>query len=671
MSAWAEDTVRILDGATFLVSDRNGDVDPNPSNPTGLFSADTRFLSRWQLTLNGERLRALSVDDLQYYEARFFLTSGDTGPYVDATLSIARHRWIGSGVHERITIVNHGEPATVAVCIAVESDFADIFGVKHLDAERAGRPYVQVDDTQLVLGYEREDWRRETHISANPAGVVTESGLSWTPYLKAEGTWTVEIVIETIGGEGQSQRTRRAMANDLTLWTTQAPRIDCPWRTLTDAYDRSLADLASLRTQAGVPAAGLPWFMTLFGRDSILTCLQVLPFVPQMAAATLWELARYQGTRMDDFREEEPGKILHEIRHGESAAFREQPHSPYYGAADTTPLFVILLDEYERWSGDAETVRQLEPQARAALNWIDTYGNLAGDGYIRYRRRNMETGLDNQCWKDSWDGISFADGRLPDPCRATCELQGYAYDAKMRAARLARTFWNDPNYANQLEREAASLKQRFNNDFWIEEGEYYALGLDSDGAPIDALSSNMGHLLWSGIVNDDRAAKVADRLLGPELFSGWGVRTLAEDQSRYNPIGYHVGTVWPFDNSFIAWGLRRYGFDQQAGQIAQAILEASKFFGGRLPEAFAGYPRQETRYPVQYPTACSPQAWSTGAPLLFIRIMLGLEPLDNHLVTTPHLPPALPWLGLLDVPGRWGRADAYGRRPTPRTWRPH
>jgi glycogen debranching enzyme len=410
--------------------------------------------------------------------------------------------------------------------------------------------------------------------------------------------------------------------DDLAHWVREAPRLECDWQSLSATYRRSLIDLAALR------------------------------FSPVIA---------WQGTRVDDFREEEPGRILHEERYGELTAFEERPHSPYYGSADATPLFVVLLDEYERWTGDADLVRGYEREARAALNWIDAYADLMGNGYISYRRRNEQTGLENQCWKDSWDGISYRDGRLPGFPRATCELQGYAYDAKVRGARLARSFWNDPVYAEQLEREAAALKERFNRDFWIAGEDYYALALDGDGSPVDALSSNIGHLLWSGIVDESRAPAVVAHLLGPRLYSGWGVRTLAEGERRYNPVGYHVGTVWPFDNSFIAWGLRRYGYKEEAARVAAGLLDAADFFDGRLPEAFAGYERSLTKYPVQFPTACSPQAWSTGAPLLFLRTMLGLEPAGDHLVVEPALPVGIGRIELLDIPGRWGRNDAFGR----------
>ena len=481
-------------------------------------------------------------------------------------------------------------------------------------------------------------------------------------------------MVTALAGGGESrerpkymQHTRRGLARGLETWLERAPKLESDWDSLKVTYRRSLIDLAALRFSTltmpnhSMPAAGLPWFMTMFGRDSILTSLQALPFTPELAATTLRALGERQGTRVDDFRDEDPGRILHEMRFGEMTAFEERPHSPYYGSADATPLYVVLLDEYERWTGDTKLVREHEYEARAALNWIDEYANLQGNGYIAYRRRNEETGLENQCWKDSWDSISYRDGTLPGFPRATCELQGYAYDAKMRGARLARLVWKDPAFADQLERQAADLKRRFNRDFWVEDGEYFALALEADGRQVDALASNNGHLLWSGIVDKSKARSVARHLMGKRLFSGWGVRTLAEGEGRYNPIGYHVGTVWPFDCSFIAWGLRNYGFKDEAALLASGVLEAAEFFDGRLPEAFGGYPRAMTKYPVQYPTACSPQAWSTGAPLLLVRTMLGLEPIGDHLVVDPVLARGIGHLELLDIPGRWGHMDAFGR----------
>ena len=507
---------------------------------------------------------------------------------------------------------------------------------------------------------------------------MDEHGLTFTVHLEPHGRWSSDLIVAPGLGAFNVPMTAKsrgriaagpqvAMQRSLDKWLEEAPRLESDWDVLKSTYRRSLVDLAALRFSPPVlqghslPAAGLPWFMTMFGRDSIFTSFQALPFNSELAASTLKALAIWQGTRVDDFRDEDPGRILHEMRYGEMTAFEERPHSPYYGCADATMLYVILLDEYERWSGDRHLVRSLEAVARAALRWIDEYADLQGNGYVSYQRRNEKTGLENQCWKDSWDSISYADGRIPGFPRATCELQGYAYDAKMRGARLARLVWNDPDYADRLEREAADLKRRFNRDFWVEEGEYFALALDADGAQVDALASNIGHLLWSGIVDKPKARKLMQHLVSPRMYTGWGVRTLAEGQGRYNPIGYHVGTIWPFDNSYIALGLRRYGFKEQAALVASGILESAEFFNGRLPEAFGGYPREQTKYPVQYPTACSPQAWSTGAPLLFLRTMLGLEPIQDHLVVDPALPSTIGHLELLDIPGRWGRIDAFGR----------
>jgi glycogen debranching enzyme len=675
----SDDLVKILDGNIFVVSDARGDVEASLTDPTGLFAFDTRFLSKWVLTVEGKRLNALSTDDLQYYEARFFLVPGTGTVYVDADLSVIRHRSVSHGFHEQLTLVNHKtEPVTLQVRIEAGSDFADLFEVK--DAlKKKGRYGHRVEDGTLVLEYRRDTFTRETWIAADKDAVVDGSGLTFDVALKPHASWTTELRVvaghpalpmhpsAVLRGSRTRQTRAEAMAKGLDEWLAAAPSLECDSDPLKVTYHRSLVDLAALRFEAPVlpghslPAAGLPWFMTMFGRDSIFTSLQALPFAPSLAATTLRALGARQGTRLDDFRDEDPGRILHEMRYGEMTAFEERPHSPYYGCADATPLYVVLMDEYERWTGDTRLVRELEYEARAALAWIDEYADLQHNGYISYKRRNEKTGLENQCWKDSWDSISFREGALPQWPRATCELQGYAYDAKVRGARLARTVWRDVAYAEQLEKEAADLKRRFNRDFWVEDGEYFAIALDPEGRQVDSLTSNNGHLLWSGIVDKSKAKAVVSHLLGKHLFSGWGIRTLADDQARYNPIGYHVGTVWPFDNSFIAWGLRRYGFKEEAAQVAEGVLDAAEYFAGRLPEAFGGYPRPMTKYPVQYPTACSPQAWSTGAPLLFLRTMLGLEPVGEHLVVDPVLPRSIGRIELLDVPGRWGKVDAFGR----------
>jgi glycogen debranching enzyme len=489
--------------------------------------------------------------------------------------------------------------------------------------------------------------------------------------IPAKSEWSTCVEVRPVADEPMkvkyphgSRTARPNIGESLADWLSDAPKLDSDWDPLAHIRRRSLVDLAALRffpdesrPDESVPAAGLPWFMALFGRDSLLTSYQALPFVPEVAATTLRVLAAYQGTAEDRFREEEPGKILHELRFGELTVFGERPHSPYYGAYDTTPLYLVVLDEYERWTGDHELVRELEGPARAALEWIDRRGDRDGDGYLEYER-NEESGLENQCWKDSWNSILHADGSLSSTPRATCEIQGYVYDAKTRAARLARDFWGDGELADRLEREAGELKRRFNADFWIPDREFFALALDGEKQRVESLTSNIGQLLWSGIVDDDKADAVVRHLMSDELFSGWGIRTMATTEGGYNPIEYHNGTVWPHDNSFIAAGLVRYGYREEAARIAMAILDAATYFRYRLPEVFAGYPRDLTNFPVEYPTASSPQAWATGTPLLLLRAILGLEPDGDELRVGPVLPDRIGFLELREIPGRWGRADA-------------
>jgi glycogen debranching enzyme/putative sterol carrier protein len=686
------DTVNILEGSTFVTSDRRGDIDGTPTSPHGLFALDTRFLSRWHMSLDGGSPAVLSTDTQRYFGAQFFLAPSTGTTYVDSPLSVVRRRWIDGGMHEDIGVFNHTpEPRKLHLRLDVDADFADLFEVKDALAKK-GQLYRRVESDALVLGYVRDQFRRETKINVRAQGArISDVSIEFDLDLGPNGYWTGSFEVlpvaegfPTAGSQGSStgqaaattgagtedsftgagRESVRGLESRLQAWRKAAPRIQCDWRPFERAYEKSVEDLAALRLRlpnapdAIIPAAGLPWFMSLFGRDSLITSYQALPFIPELAQHTLAVLANMQGTRVDKFRDEEPGKIPHELRFGEMTAFEERPHSPYYGSADSTTLWLILLDEYERWTGREDMVRRLEPAARAALEWIDLYGDRDGDGYIEYQRGVDETGLDNQCWKDSWDSIRFSDGRIAQLPRATCELQGYAYDAKIRCSRLARDIWDDPALAERLEREAAELKERFNRDFWLEDRGYFALGLDRDKQKVDSLTSNIGHLLWSGIVDEGKAPKCVEHLMSERMFSGWGIRTMARGEGAYNPIGYHVGTVWPHDNSIVAMGLYRYGYRQEAARITQAMIEAGDFFDARLPEAFAGYARELSNYPAEYPTACSPQAWATGTPLLLLRAILGLEVVGSQLRVDPVLPPAIGQLELKDIPGRWGHVDA-------------
>jgi glycogen debranching enzyme len=668
-----DNTVSLLDGSTFLVSSPNGDVDAGPDQPHGLFFKDMRHLSKWKLTMKGAPLGVLSTDAVEYYYAQHFCVPPTGTIYKNPTISIIRRRFVGDGFVEDLTVLNHGtEAEEIELRLEIAADFADLFEVK--DAlEKKGELYREIRNRQLVLGYRREQFIRETVISSSVRVTdIDSSGAVFRFTLQPKSRWSAKLnVIPVTGTKAYEPKfstgAGTAMRRNLKEWVEQAPNVTCHPEAVR-LYMRSLVDVAALRfrpdtmPQSSLPAAGLPWFMALFGRDSLITSYQMLPFNSELAATTLRALGEAQGKKEVELTEEEPGRILHELRFGELTYFRERPQSPYYGASDTTPLFLVLLDEYERWTGDTNLVRLLEPNARAALNWINQFGDRDHDGYIEYKRKT-NLGLENQCWKDSWNSILFHDGSLAPAPRATCEIQGYAYDAKIRCARLAREIWKDEPLAIKLEAEAAELKRRFNQDFWIADRGFFALALDGYKRKVDSLCSNVGHLLWSGIVDDDKAKALRDHLMSPKMFSGWGIRTMAEGEAGFNPIEYHNGTVWPHDCSIIAAGLARYGFRQDAADIIAGMFEASIVFHYRLPEVFAGYERTKTRYPVQYTTACIPQAWAAGAPMLAIRTLLGLEPKGEVLssVADPVLPS---WMGTLTVEGirgRWGRTNVVAK----------
>ena len=654
----------ILEGSTFCVCDHSGDFGWPTS---GFFAKDVRFLSVLKLTVNGEVPLLLSSDQVEYFSAAFYLRNprADLAPDV---LSIARERFVGEGMQDSLRVENHGmEPLSFELALRFGADFADIFAVKDYDfalgdpdaAEPlppAVEPGFDTDNNQFLFVDPASGAR--TQVILSERGNVDGSAISWWIELEPRATWDLRVDVHPdLDGDEEAPRVvqRRFgeelvhVRDSLAAWKLRVPQLRTTWDDLQHSFSRSVADLASLRIRNGLgslPAAGMPWFMTVFGRDTLITCLQTLLFGPELARSALEVLAKLQASEDVPEIDAEPGKIVHELRHGKAA---DRWFHAYYGTVDATPLYLILLSEVWRWTDDAALVRALREPALKALSWIDDHGDGDGDGFVEYHRRSPR-GLDNQSWKDSGDSQRFSDGHLAEPPIAPCEVQGYVYDAKLRTAELAREVWRDRELAEVLEREAAELKQRFDEAFWLERG-YYALALDRDKRPVDSLTSNIGHLLWSGIVPDERVEQLVDSLMGEPLWSGWGVRTMSTSDAGYNPLSYHNGTVWPHDNSLCAAGLARYGRWAELQRIVRRMLAASRHFDHQLPEVFAGLPRAETPFPIKYPTAARPQAWAAGTPVLLLQLLLGLQPDRSHhrlLTTAPELPE---WAGSIRLAG--------------------
>jgi glycogen debranching enzyme len=642
----------VLDGNTFFVSDAAGDVEPG-EDANGFFHADMRQLSTWRLLVNGRPLHVLTSRTVDYYSAAIFATLDSVGIGENPPISIRRDRFIARGVHEDVIIQNHSDrPQTVTVEIEYGADFADLFEVKDR-IHKQGQQRTEVSGSRVTMIYTHEQYRRDTVIELSEKFAVGPDRAHVELHLDPRGSWRtcIDVFAVVNGDPNRLQHGERTFGNPkpdmpttFEQWIAQAPRLLTDNDALRHTYRQSMIDLAALRFRPmktlsySLPAAGLPWFMALFGRDSLITAYQALPFQPHLARTTLEALTALQAKDFDDFRDAEPGKILHELRLGELTMLGERPHSPYYGTHDATALYLILLDEYERWAGDREFVRNLQPAAMRALEWIERFGDRDGDGFLEYQTRS-KAGLANQCWKDSWNSILFSDGTVATGPIATCEIQGYAYDARVRMARLARTVWDDQALADRLERDAARLRERFNRDYWIKDRGHYAIALDGQKRQVDAMSSNAGHLLWSGIVPEERAAMTVERLMSEDMFTGWGVRTMSSKDAGYNPIEYHDGTVWPHDTALVAEGMRRYGYREEASHLALMLIQAAEAFEYRLPEVFAGFAREETGEPVEYPTASRPQAWAAGAPLLALRTALGMDVVDGALRIDPHLSP--------------------------------
>ncbi|GIF13888.1 amylo-alpha-1,6-glucosidase [Actinoplanes teichomyceticus] len=662
--------VTLVEGSTFCLSDAAGDVDPG--NAHGLFVRDARVLSRWQLRLDGHRPQPLSVLAPDAYAARFVLRRPPLAGLADSTLLITRERLVGDGLRETVTVENLGREATTCVLsLVVEADFADLFAVKEGRAAGGGAD-TTVDGQELQLTA-RADGGRRLRVTTSGDPLVTPGGLSWRIVVPARGQWGTEIVAEPMaagrwispGFERGQRIDHSAAARKLQAWRQASTRVDVDDPALAAVLRRTETDLGALqipdpRTGRPFVAAGAPWFMTLFGRDSLLTAWSVLPLDLNLALGTLQMLAATQGRAVDPVTEEQPGRILHELRLGPDSD-RALGGSHYYGSVDATPLFVMLLAEAWRWGADEATIRRLLPAADAALEWLERYGDRDGDGFVEYQRAT-DRGLANQGWKDSFDAIAFADGTPARTPIALCEVQAYAYTAWLARAELAQAFGDDQR-AERCRRRAAELRTRFTDRFWLPDRGWYALALDGAKAPVDALTSNPGHALWAGIVPDEHAERLVQRLSGRDMDTGYGLRTMSATMGAYNPMSYHNGSVWPHDTAIVVAGLLRYrhipGAVPLAHRLIGGLLDAATAFGGRLPELFCGFERARFSPPVPYPTSCSPQAWAAAAPLLLVRAALGLDP--DVPARTLRMAPRLP--------RQWGRLSLAELRLGPATVR--
>ncbi|MGA5299933.1 glycogen debranching N-terminal domain-containing protein [Nucisporomicrobium flavum] len=663
--ATADAAVTLFAGPVFCLSDRWGDIAPGSAH--GLFVRDARVLSGWQLRLGDGRPEALAAQAPDAYAGRFVLRGpGGSG------LLLVRERLVDDGLREVLTVRNLGRTAVECeLTLTVAADFADLFAVKD-GRGGPGAADTAAGDGELRLT-SRSDAGWGVRVTASGDPLLEPGRLAWHVAVPARGSWHTEIVVEAmVGGRWITPGFERGKpASDsgagrrLRAWRTAVARIDAADPGLAAALRRTEDDLGALqapdpRTGRPFVAAGAPWYMTLFGRDSLLTAWMTLPLDLSLAVGTLQALAATQGRTIDPATEEQPGRILHELRLGPDND-RTLGGSRYYGTADATPLFVMLLAEAWRWGAPEAVVRELLPAADAALQWIDGYGDRDGDGFVEYERAAGH-GLINQGWKDSADAVSFADGSPARTPIALCEVQAYVHAALLGRAELADAF-GDPGRAAACRDRAARLRESFADAFWLPGRGWYALALDGAKRPVDALTSNAAHALWTGIATDAHAETLVARLSSSDMDTGYGLRTMSRVMGAYDPMSYHNGSVWPHDTAIAVAGLLRYahvpGAAELAHRLAAGVLDAAAAFSARLPELYCGFGRDEFAPPVPYPTSCSPQAWAAAAPLLLVRAALGLEPdVPRRTVgLTPRLPAS------------WGEVTVSGLRLGPATLR--
>jgi glycogen debranching enzyme len=660
----------INDGYSVLVTEQDGRI-PWPSDK-GFFCDDTRVVSAWAIYADGHPWVLLNSGAIAYYAARIFMTNPEfqteSGAVPARTLGLSIGRTVGPGLHEDLDLFNHGANAVAFnLEIRVRSDFADIFEAKTGALVRRGRVSTHWSPrrARLETRYRNGRFRRTVTVevrNADSRAVYANGRISFPVRLRPGEAWHACLLYGVAGGAEATDAPKNCIgqlaeaptARALQDWRGGCLKLSSSLPGFDRFYRQSVDDMAALRLPTEgddpltfVPAGGVPWFVALFGRDSLIASMQTAIVQPQFALGALEVLGRMQAQARDDYCDAEPGKIPHELRRGELAELHLIPHTPYYGTADATILYLIVLHTVWCWTGQAELVRRFLPVAEKCLAWIDDYGDRDGDGFQEYGTRSP-AGYANQGWKDAGDAVVTPEGALVRGPVALVELQGYVYDAWRRMAEIYAAF-GEPDRAGELRRKAEALYERFNASFWDETSGYYAFCLDGEKRAVFSVASNPGHALWSGIVPPERAGRVVRRLMQPDMWSGRGIRTLSAEHPSYNPFSYQTGSIWPHDNALIALGFRRYGFVDEALRLAYDLIEAaSNFRYNQVPELYAGVAREPTNFPVQYLGANVPQAWAAGSCFVLLQIMLGLEPdaPAGRLYLDPQLPP---WLSHLEV----------------------
>lgn len=661
--------ITINDGGTFLLTAADGSIDDRRAQ--GLFVRDTRLISYYEISLDRRSLIPIASSAITHRVARYEFTNPeletDTGIVPAKKLLMTVRRDIIGGMHEDIDITNHHQTCVdVQLMLAIRSDFVDVFRVKAQKLVTEGRMETTWSDGMLTNTYRNGSFTRSLRIRPEGASSpprYSNGRLVFDIALEPGETWhtCIDFIPLVDGEELEPKHTEAAIdvtpaGEEMANFLKVATRLHSSNRSVEQTYHQAIVDLAALRipvedgSVVWIPAAGIPWFVAVFGRDPLIASLQTMAVAPGLAQGTLVKLAELQATDRDDWRDAEPGKILHELRQGELAQLGKIPSAPYYGAVDTTLLWIVTLSETYLWTGDLSLLDNCYEPLEKALQWIEQDGDFDDDGFVEYCSRSKD-GIQNQGWKDSGDAIRDAEGECVEAPIALCETQGQVYDAWQRAAALYEV-WGELDRAQILRQKADALYQRFNDRFWMVDEGFYCLGLDSNKEQIQSIASNAGQLLWSGIVPADRARQLVQRLFQADLWCGWGIRTLSADNPAYDPIGYHTGSVWAHDNAFIAAGLKRYGYHAEANQIAEGIFAAaSQFQSHQMPELFGGIERQPESFPVPYIDANIPQAWAAGAMLWLVGSMLGLaaDAPNHQLFVQPVLPKWLPDIQLTNI----------------------